>query len=114
MNKFEQAIEEIKKVFPIRKLTTTYAQIETEDLFDSYNYIFIGVLFEGDKVILTDNADYAQLMPWCEEEYKQIENICKKHNLSFKNWNIECEYHSNQDVKNYLDCLLELKEKYIN
>ena len=113
MIKFEQAIEEIKKDFPIRKLTTTYAQIETDILFDSYNYIFIGVLYEDGKVILIDNADYAQLMSWSEEEYKEIENICKKHNLLFINWNIECDYISNQDVKNYLDCLLELKEKYI-
>ena len=112
MNKFEQALKEISKDYPVRKITTTYAQIEFDILFDAYNYIFIGVLFEDDKVILTDMAEYAQICPWEDEDIIELEKICSKYGVTFKNYHIECLYHSNQDVKNYLDCLLELKEKY--
>ena len=35
MNRFEIALEDIKKDFPVRQLTNTYAQIEFDILFDS-------------------------------------------------------------------------------
>ena len=114
MNNFEKALEQIKKEFPVRQLTTTYAQIDTDILFDAYNYIFIGILFEDDKIYLTDGADYAQLCEWEDENIPDIEKICQKHNITFVNYHIECFYNSNEDVKNYLECLLELKEKYID
>lgn len=113
MNRFEIALEDIKKDFPVRKLTNTYAQIEFDILFDAYNYIFIGVLFEDDNVILTDCADYAEICPLEDIDYPEVERICAKHGIKFNNWHIECLYESNKDIKNYLDCLLELKEKYV-
>ena len=93
-------------------MTTTYAQIESEILFDEYNYIFIGVLFEEDKIILTDMAEYAQICPWEDKDIPELEKICKKHGLTFQNYHIECFYNTNEDVKKYFACLLELKEKY--
>ena len=112
MNDFEKALEQIKVDFPIRQLTTTYAQIELDILFDSYNFIFIGILYEDNKILLTDCADYAEICPWEDEDYPEIERICAKHGLRFNNWTIECEYKNNKDIRHYLDCLLELKEKY--
>ena len=112
MDKYEKALEEIKKEYPVRRMTTTYAQIESKILFDDYNYIFIGVLFEEGKIILTDMAEYAQICPWEDEDIPELEKLCQKHGVTFKNYHIERLYHSNEDVKKYLDCLLELKEKY--
>lgn len=112
MKTYEKALEEIKKEYPIRRMYATYAQIEFDILFDSYNYIFIGVLFEDDKVILTDLAEYAQICPWEDEDIPELEKLCQKYGVTFKNYHIERLYHSNEDVKKYLDCLLELKEKY--
>lgn len=112
MNKFEKTLEEIKKEYQVRMLTTTYAQIETDILFDAYNYIFIGVLFEDDKIYLTDCAEYTQTCQWEDEDVPEVEKICQKHNLTFKNFHIECFYRSNEDIKNYMECLLELRDKY--
>ena len=115
MDKLDAAIAEISKEFPtIRRVTTTYAQIDFDELFDWWNYIFIGVLYakEKDQVILTDMADYAPLCKWEEEDLPEVEKICQKHNITFHNWHIECVYQSNQDIKNYLACLRELSTKY--
>ncbi len=112
MDSYEKALNAIKKDYPLRRMTSTYAQIEFDILFDSYNYIFIGVLSEDDKVILTDLAEYAQICPWEDEDIPELEKLCQKHGVSFKNYHIERLYHSNKDIKQYLNCLLELKEKY--
>ena len=112
MNTFEKALAEIRKDYNVVQFTTTYAQIEFDILFDDYNYIFIGILFEDNKVILTDMADYAEICPWEDDNIHEVETICQKHGVTFKNYHIERLYHSNEDVKLYLDCLLELKEKY--
>ena len=116
MNTFEQALEEIKKEYDVRRMGEYYAQIDTDILFDAYNYIFIGVLFENNQVILTDMADYAQLFSFVNEEEDLIDiaKICQRHGIAFHNYHIECIYHNNDDVKHYLDCLLELSDAYAN
>ena len=114
MDIFEETLKEIGKKYPVRRMTSTYAQIELDELFDWYNYIFIGVYYRKDEnqVILTDNADYAPLCKWEEEDLPEVEKICNKHHINFNDWHIECIYQSNKDVKNYLECLRELSEKY--
>ena len=113
MNTFEKALAEIRKDYNVVQFTTTYAQIEFDILFDDYNYIFIGVLFEDNKVILTDMADYAEICPWEDDNIHEVEAICQKYGVTFNNYHIERIYHSNDDIKKYLDCLLALKDKYI-
>ena len=112
MNTFEKALAEIQKDYSVRRFNSTYAQIEFDILFDDYNFIFIGVLYEDEKVILTDFADYAEICPWEDDNIHEVEAICQKYGVTFRNYHIERLYHSNEDVKLYLDCLLELKEKY--
>ena len=114
MDNFEKALEEIRKEYEVRRMTSTYAQIELDEFFDWHNYIFIGILYLKDsgQVLLTDNADYAPLCGWEEENLPEVEKICRKHHIAFNNWHIECIYHCNQDVDNYLECLRELSEKY--
>ena len=115
MNIFETVLEEIKKEYPLRRMNQTYAQIEFLDfdyLFNGHDFIFIGVLYEDEKVFLTDFADYAPLSGWEEEDLPEVEKICQKHGITFRNWTIECLYQSNDDVKRYLECLFELREKY--
>ena len=110
---FESVLNDIKKEYPLRRFTQTYAQIELDILFDGYNYIFIGVLDEDGKVYLTDFADYAPICNWEDEDIVEVTKICQKHQISFRNYHIECIYHSNDDVKRYLKCLLELKDRYV-
>lgn len=104
---------EIQKDYTVRRISATYAQIEFDILFDDYNYIFIGVLFEDNKVLLTDMADYAELCPWEDDNIHEVKAICQKYGVTFNNYHIERLYQSNDDIKKYLDCLLELKEKYV-
>ena len=113
MDAFEIALETIKKEYPVRRVNDKYAQIELDILFDDYNYIFIGVLYEKGQVILTDMADYAPLCDWEDEDIPGVSKICQKYGITIINYHIECLYHSNKDVKNYLDCLLALKRKYV-
>ena len=113
MNDYEKALEQIKKQFPVRRMTQTYAQIELDILFDAYNYIFIGVLYENNQILLTDMAEYAEVCQWEDEDIEDIKKICQQYRVIFNNYNIECVYRSNQDVKSYLDCLLALQEKYV-
>lgn len=113
MDAFEAALQEIQKQYPLRRMGKHYAQIELDILFDPYNYIFIGVLFENDQVLLTDMADYAPLCDWEDENVPEVEAICASFGIAFHNYHIECVYHSNGDVKRYLDCLLSLRERYI-
>ena len=110
---FDRILEEINKDYPTRRMSEFYAQIELDILFDGYNYIFIGVLFEDNKVILTDFADYAPLCNWEDKDIPDVNKICEKHHVVFRNYHIEKIYNSNQDIKDYLNCLLELKDKYI-
>ena len=110
---FDQILLNIGKEYNVRRFSMDYAQIEFDILFDGYNYIFIGVLYENGEVILTDFADYTPLCDWSDEEVPNVERICEKYGITFRNFHIECQYHSNDDIKNYIDCLLALKEKYI-
>ena len=70
------------------------------------------MLYEDDKIYLTDFAEYAEVCPWEDKDIPELEKICRKHHIVFKNYHIECLYKSNKDIKNYLDCILELKKKY--
>ena len=112
MEMFEKALKEISKEYSVRRISQTYAQIDFDELFDPYNFIFIGILYEDNKVILTDFADYAQLCPWEDEDIPTLEKICQKYGVSFHNYHIECLYQNNEDIKNYYRCLLELREKF--
>lgn len=80
---FEKILTTIGKDYPVRRMNQSYAQIELDILFDDYNYIFIGVLLEEDKVILTDFADYAEICEWEDEDIAKIEKICSKHGITF-------------------------------
>ena len=113
-NIFKKALDEIAKEYQVRKISTTYAQIEFDILFDDFNYVFIGVLYENNRVLLTDLADYAELLDYSDEEMPRVEEICLAHNVTFNNYHIEKDYHSNQDIKDYLDCLLELQKEFID
>ena len=50
MDNFEKALEEIRKEYEVRRMTSTYAQIELDEFFDWHNYIFIGILYLKDSL----------------------------------------------------------------
>ena len=110
---FEEALEKIAKEYNVRRMYENYAQIEPDELFDDYNFIFIGVRYYDGRVLLTDNADYAELVDYDHYE-KEIIKLTKKHHLCFNNYNIEKDYHDNSDVEAYLEFLYDLRDNYSN
>lgn len=106
MNK-EEIFNQIKKDYPNARWTSkTIIQISFQDLMlDPYNYGFVNAFFNGDKVILTDFANNHEIFEFKEDEYK---SICGKHNIIWDDYYIECPYKSNEDIKRYKECLIEL------
>ena len=104
-----QIFEQIKKDYPdTRWVTSTCIQVSFMDLMlDPYNFGFVSVLFEDDRIILTDFADNHEVFQFSEEEYKEI---CAKHNIIWDDYHIECDYHDNKDIARYKECLEEMTE----
>lgn len=104
---FEKAIKEIEKEYKFRWLNKNCIQIDSEQLLDAYNCCFVDVLNENGQALLTDFADHMQIITLPEEKVKEI---CKKHNITWNDYHLECNYASNQDIKNYFACLAEISE----
>lgn len=108
---FEDALKEIEKEYQVKRMYNGYAQIELDELFDAFNYMFIGIVDREGKIFLTDNADYAELVDYDRHE-KEINELVKKHHLTIDDYHIVKEYSSNKDVKDYLEFLYDLREKF--
>ena len=115
MNK-QEVFEIIKKDYPeARWISSSCIQIDFMDvMIDPYNLGYVDILFTDDRIILTDFANNYPLLEFEEEECIAI---CKKHGLVFNNYNIECIYNTNDDIKRYKECIeefgeLNIKRKY--
>ena len=104
---FKKALEEIGKEYKFRWLNQGCVQIDSKQLLDAYNCCFVDILNKDGQALLTDFADHMQVITLPED--KVIE-ICKKHNITWNNYHLECQYTSNQDIKNYFECLAEIAE----
>ena len=102
---FEKALKEIEKEYKFRWLNKTCVQIDSEQMLDPYNCCFVDVIDEDGKTLLTDFAENMQIITLPEDKVKEI---CKKHNITWNNYHLECVYNTNQDIKNYFDCLAEI------
>ena len=105
---FEKALKEIEKEYKFRWLNKTCVQIDSKQMLDSYNCCFVDVLDENGEALLTDFAENMQIITLSEDKVKEI---CKKHNITWNNYHLECVYSNNQDIKNYFACLAEISEK---
>lgn len=110
---YEEALKEIAKQYKVRRMYEKYAQIETHEFFDGYNFIFIGVREYEGKVLLTDNAEYAELVDY-DTYYDEIVELAKKHDVIIDDYHIEKDYTNNDDVKAYFEFLYELRDNYSN
>ena len=88
---FEKAIKEIEKEYKFRWLNKNCIQIDSEQLLDAYNCCFVDVLNKNGQALLTDFADHMQI-------------------ITLNDYHLECNYASNQDIKNYFACLAEISE----
>lgn len=104
---FEKALKEIEKEYKFRWVNKTCVQIDSEQMLDANNYCFVDVLNKNGQALLTDFADHMQIVTLKEDRVKEI---CKKHNITWNNYHLECAYESNQDIKNYFECLAEIAE----
>ena len=91
---FKKAVEEIKKEYEIRWVNMGCITIENDQFLDPYNICFVAILNEDNRALITDFAENLQEI---EFEEKDMIEICKKHNLTYINYHIECEYTCNQN-----------------
>ena len=104
---FKEALKNIEKEYKYRWLNGTCVQIDSEQLLDAFNCCFVNVINHNGNALLTDFADNMQVITLPEEKVKEI---CKKHNITWNNYHLECVYTSNQDIKNYFECLAEIAD----
>ena len=105
----EELFEQIKKDFPSARWAHSRSiQVDFMDVWmDPYNLGFVAVLIMDDKILLTDFADTAQIIDWKPEEFQKI---CAKYGVFWDDYNLELEYHSNDDIRTYKKFLEEIAE----
>ena len=102
----QEIFDQIAKEFDVRWAHSKGLDVDFYDvMIDPYRFAFIGVLLMDDKTLLTDFADLADKTRLTDEE---LYNLCVKHNLVWNDYNIELEYHSNEDIKRYKKFLLDV------
>ena len=105
---FEQAIQNIQKEYNTWYNHKDSISIETNQMLTEYNFCFVSLINYHGRLILTDLTNNMEHITLDENEVKEI---CKKYNIVFNDYNLECEYTSNEDIKRYLQCLNEISEK---
>lgn len=104
----QAVFDQIAKDFEVRWAHSKGLNVDFMDVWlDPYNIAFIGVLLMDDKIILTDFADTAQIVDFTAEEFQEI---CKKHGITWDDWTMEREYHSNDDIVKFKECLAEISD----
>lgn len=107
----KEAFEEIKKAgYDIRYIHSKACQVDFDFLFDGYNGAFVTLIFTDNKLLLTDYANYEEILD--DHEYEDIEKLCKKHDVQYIDYNIEKEYKGLKDLKIYEQCILDLRSQY--
>lgn len=104
----EKIFNQIAQEYKVRWAHSRGLNIDFEDvMLDPYNYAFVAVLLMDERVVLTDFADTTQIIELMPDV---IQKVCKKHGITWDDCYIECEYHSNDDINRYKECLKELAE----
>lgn len=101
---FNQALNQIQKHYEIRPITNDVFQIFTNLKINEFNSFFI-VIKNSSKPFLTDYGKTFELVNCTEEEIKLI---CKKYNVCFNNYNLECAFTNIDDIQRLLNCILEI------
>ena len=107
---FNQAIEEIKKYYPIYQRALDVVEIKVSKLLNLCNYYFIALVSYNGTLILTDIATTVEVFPDVTEN-EWIE-ICKKYNMSWNDWHIECEYTGIESLNNFIKLLDDIVKSF--
>lgn len=102
---FNQALTEIKKEYSTITQAPQIEMIAINKLLDPFNTYFVVLKERNGKAILSDLAKTCDIIELEEEEYVEI---CKKYNLNFSNWDINCEFTSNDTLRNFISFLDEI------
>ena len=100
----KEAFNEISKEYDVSWRSNKSLHIHFDELFDSFNYMFIAVIEENGNILLIDYDNH-------EEE---IIALIEKHHLHFNDYHIEKTYYDNADIRAYVEFLQELSETYSN
>ena len=105
---FKTAVSIIEKEYKFDWVNKGCIQIESTQLLDPYNCCMVALYDNNGVALLADFADNMQIITLSEE---QVKEICKKHNIMFNDYHLECIFTGNDDIKRYLECLAEITEK---
>ena len=103
---FENALNEINKVYETTKIALEVAVIKIDKMLDKNNLYYVVLKDKNEKLILTDYAHTCEIINLGEDKFKEI---CKKYGIEFNNWNIEKTFNSIADLETYIACLDEIK-----
>ena len=108
--KFEEAKQIIKQKYNTRqdRLDVESILIDKHLKFATYYYIIL--IKSENEAILTDYAETCHI--FYKLPLSVFEEVCKKHNIDFREGYIEKKFESIEDVDNFVKVLDELSAKY--
>ena len=98
----------IEKTYKTTKLSSDCLQIDSNVLLDEFNYAFIWLKQNKNKLILTD---FSNNLKERNIDEKILQKICNKYNLKLNNYHLECDFNDIFDILNYENCLKEIFQK---
>lgn len=102
---FKQAINEIKQKYEISLKANNFAEIITNNMFNAYNYYFIGILEKDSNLYLTDCGNTLKVLSL---NPKDLNEIINKFNAKLNEEEIVLKYNNINDVKTFINLLDEL------
>lgn len=103
--KFEDALDELKQSFNLRKVKEDVYQIRINRFLNEFNYCYLALKNIDGTAYLTDYGDTCDLV---DTDEKILKLICQKNNVEFNHYIIECKYNNFDDIKHMLLCFDEV------
>ena len=105
---FLEALEEIKRFYPIYQRVSDVAEIRVNKLLTPLNFFYVALIDYKGMALLSDIGMTADSFSTVEEQ--EWVSLCEKHHVSWIDWHIETEYEGIASLNNFLSVLEEASE----
>ena len=102
---FVKCYEQVKDKYTITSKSSDMFCIDTDAMISDYDYVFVAIKNVNNNAVICDYANNLQSISLDKEI---IENICKKYDVIFDNYELIKIYNNIDDVKKYIDCVAEI------
>lgn len=106
---FNDAKAQIEKIYKCQQVGNDILEINVQKLLNPFNFMFICLFNDGDKLMLSDMAETADIFYDKTEAYFIEKGL--KYNVNFNEWHYEKEYHSFADLDAFIKLLTEISEE---